>query len=202
MSIWKYFCEYRRPAHLKTKNINFSQTLKSGCSGVDEGHYFSHRSCTTWTELSRENVSFKNDISFPARDQCALVTRSRPKRHKKGSNRVENLDFWKFLVNVNCLNKFWKSKFHKFLKTLKRGCSDVQRSHEFSRKSCAGSTEFSRKTMFYKIKFFVLGSGKCLYMTEIHKNFHFLEKSHCFSRLWEFCEYWRVFNFAKTADFG
>ena len=36
-----------------------SQTLKSGCSDVDEGRYFSHRSCATWTELSRENMIFK-----------------------------------------------------------------------------------------------------------------------------------------------
>ena len=188
MSIWKYFCEYRRPTS-KRKTEKFSQLLKRGCSDVDEVRYFSHRSCATWTELSRENMVFKNDILFLTRDQCAFVTRSRPKRQKTESNRVENLDFWKFLVNVNCLNKFLKSKFHRFLKTLKSGCSDVQRSHQFSRKSCVGSTEISRETMFYKTKFFVLGNGKCLLMPGFHENFHFLEKSHCFSRLWEFCEY-------------
>ena len=62
-------------------------------SDVDEGDYFSHRSCATWTELSRENMVFKNDILFLTRDQCAFVTRSRPKRQKTESNRIENLDF-------------------------------------------------------------------------------------------------------------
>ena len=46
---------------------------------------------------------------------------------------------------------------------MKSECSEVRSSHYFSRKSCVRTTEFSRETMFYKIKYFVLGNGKCLF---------------------------------------
>ena len=82
MSIWKYFCEYRKPAHLKTKNTKKSQTLKSECSDVDEGRYFSQWSCVTQTDSSRENMIFKKHFSFLARHQCISVTRSSQKEGK------------------------------------------------------------------------------------------------------------------------
>ena len=135
------------------------------------------------TKFSRRNLIFKNYIFLLGNDKRALVTRSCQKVVKRGSNRLENLDFRKFLVNVNCLNNFWKSKFQMFLKRLKSGCSDVQRGRYLSRKSCVTRTEFSRETMFFKITFFVLGSDQCIFMTGIRENFHFLEKSNCFSRL-------------------
>ena len=132
------------------------------------------------TKLSRENLIFKNYIFLPGRDQCVLVTRSCQKVVKRGSNRLENLDFRKFLVNVNCLNNFWKSKFQTFLKTLKSGCSDVQRDRYSSRKCCVTRAEFSRETMFCKFEFFVLRNDWCLFMTPNTWNFHFFEKRQCF----------------------
>ena len=54
------------------------------------------------------DLIFKNYIFLPGRDQCVLVTRSCQKVVKRESNRLENLDFRKFLVNVNCLNNFLK----------------------------------------------------------------------------------------------
>ena len=69
---------------------------------------FSQLNAVKTTKLSRENLILKNYIFLPRKDQCILVTRSCPKVVKRGSNRLENLDFRKFLVNVNCLNNFLK----------------------------------------------------------------------------------------------
>ena len=125
-------------------------------SDMSNSRYFSQLNSVKTAKLSRRNHIFKNYIFLLGNDKCALVTRSCQKVVKKWSNRLQNVAFWKFLVNVNCLNNFWKSKFQMFLKRLKSGCSDVQRGRYLSRKSCVTRTEFSRETMFCKITFFVL----------------------------------------------
>ena len=77
-------------------------------SDMSNSRCFSQLNGVKTTKLSRENLIFKNYIFLPGRDQCVLVTRSCQKVVKRGSNRLENLDFRKFLVNVNCLNNFLK----------------------------------------------------------------------------------------------
>ena len=69
---------------------------------------FSQLNAVKTTKLSRGNLILKNHIFLPRKHQCILVARSCPKVVKKGPNRLENLAFGKFLVNVNCLNNFLK----------------------------------------------------------------------------------------------
>ena len=153
------------------------------------------------TKFSRRNLIFKNEVLLLGKDECISVTRLCQKVVKRGSNRLKNIAFWNFLVNVNCMNKFWKSKFQTFLKTLKNWCSAVQNSRYPSRKSSVTITEFSRETLFFKKVFFVLRNGECRLITRFSWNFHFLEKTHCFYQFWEFCEYNKVSNVSETADF-
>ena len=162
---------------------------------------FSQLNGVKTTKLSRENLILKNYIFLPRKDQCILVARSCPKVVKKVSNRLENLAFGKFLVNVNCMNNFLKSKFQTFLKTLKSGCSDVQRDRYSSRKSCVTRAEFSRETMFCKFEFFVLRNDWCLFMTPNTWNFHFFEKRQCFLSAPRVLRVLEVFQFHQNRWF-
>ena len=129
---------------------------------------------------------FKKHFSFLARHQCISVTRSSQKEGKSS----RKLRF----LRISCKRKLLEHVLKiKISKKIKSECSEVRSSHYFSRKSCVGTAEFSRETVFYKIKYFVLGNGKCLFMTGIRENFHFLKKDTVFLG----CE-----SFASTGGFS
>ena len=75
---------------------------------------------------------------------------------KKGSKSSRKHCFLKFPYKRKLHEQVLKIEISTFLKILKIECSDVQKSRYFSQKSCVPMTEFSRETMFSKIKFFVL----------------------------------------------